>query len=64
MSFSPGIDYRSNSVRANVVDYPKGRELRSCVFDYPGGKHGILPDAYDHNVTRGIRGPFDRTEDQ
>src|SRR2546422_7170722 len=52
MSFTLGIDYGTNSVRAIVVDTSNGKELGSCVVDYPSGKHGILLDPRDHNVAR------------
>lgn len=52
MPFSLGIDYGTNSVRAIVVDVADGRQLGSCVVDYPSGKNGILLDARDHNVAR------------
>jgi activator of 2-hydroxyglutaryl-CoA dehydratase len=52
MSFSLGIDYGSNSVRALVVDTRNGRELGTCVMNYPSGNQGILLDARDHNVAR------------
>lgn len=52
MSFTLGIDYGSNSVRAIVVDVTSGRELGTCVFAYPSGKEGILLDPRDHNVAR------------
>src|SRR5438093_9712559 len=52
MPFTLGIDYGTNSVRAIVVDVSNGRELGSCVVDYPSGKHGVLLDPRDHNVAR------------
>jgi ribulose kinase len=42
MSFTPGIDYGTHSVRALVVDVRDGRELGAVVVDYPSGKEGIL----------------------
>jgi L-ribulokinase len=50
--FSLGIDYGTNSVRTLVVDASNGRELGSCVYDYPSGKEGILLDAKDPNLAR------------
>jgi len=52
MSFTLGIDYGTNSVRAIVVDVTNGHELGSCVFNYPSGEQGILLDARDHNLAR------------
>ncbi|HEY7088159.1 MAG TPA: ribulokinase [Tepidisphaeraceae bacterium] len=52
MPFTIGIDYGTNSVRAIVVDTSNGREVGSCVVDYPSGKQGILLDPKDHNLAR------------
>lgn len=52
MKSSLGIDYGTNSVRAVIVDCADGRELGSCVFDYPGGHQGVLLDPRDHNLAR------------
>src|SRR5438067_10807385 len=52
MPFTIGIDYGTNSVRAIIVDCFDGRELGSCVVDYPSGKQGILLDPRDHNLAR------------
>jgi L-ribulokinase len=58
MSYTIGIDYGSNSVRALVVDTATGRELGTCVVDYPSGKQGILLDARDHHVARQHPGDY------
>jgi L-ribulokinase len=58
MSFTLGIDYGTNSVRAIVVDTTNGRELGSCVVDYPSGKQGILLDRRDHHVARQHPGDY------
>jgi L-ribulokinase len=58
MSFTLGIDYGSNSVRALVVDCKDGRELGTCVVNYPSGKEGILLDPRDHNVARQHPGDY------
>ncbi len=50
--FAIGVDYGTNSVRALVVDVADGRELASCVFDYPSGEAGILLDPKDPNLAR------------
>ena len=52
MSFTLGIDYGTNSVRALFVDVSDGRELAACVIDYPSGKQGILFDPRDANLAR------------
>ena len=38
MSFTIGIDYGTNSVRAIVVDCSDGREVGSSVVNYPSGQ--------------------------
>src|SRR5438094_1815679 len=58
MPFTLGIDYGTNSVRALVVDVENGRELGTCVVDYPSGKHGILLDPRDHNLARQHPGDY------
>ncbi|MGC3990659.1 MAG: ribulokinase [Chthoniobacteraceae bacterium] len=58
MPFSLGVDYGTNSVRALIVDTVTGRELGSCVVNYPSGKEGILLDASDHNVARQHPGDY------
>jgi len=58
MSFSLGIDYGTNSVRALIVDTSNGRELGTCVVNYPSGNQGILLDAKDHNLARQYPGDY------
>ena len=50
--FTLGIDYGTNSVRALIVRCSDGRELGSCVVNYPSGHQGVLLDPKDHNVAR------------
>lgn len=57
-SFSLGIDYGSNSVRALVVRCADGREVGSCVVGYPSGKQGILLDPKDDNLARQHPGDY------
>jgi len=52
MTFSLGIDYGSNSVRALVVRCADGKELGSFVVNYPSGKQGILLDPRNHHLAR------------
>ncbi|MBB5350510.1 L-ribulokinase [Haloferula luteola] len=52
MSYTIGIDYGTNSVRALVVRVSDGAELGTCIFDYPSGKQGILLDPTDHHLAR------------
>ncbi len=58
MAFTIGIDYGTNTVRAIVVDCSDGREIGSCVVDYPTGKHGVLLDARDHHLARQHPGDY------
>ncbi|MBX3179676.1 MAG: ribulokinase [Candidatus Hydrogenedentes bacterium] len=51
-SFTIGVDYGTNSVRAVVVDCSNGREAGAKVFEYPSGHQGILLDPADHNLAR------------
>jgi L-ribulokinase len=58
MSFTLGIDFGTNSVRAIVVDCSNGREISSCVIDYPSGKRGVLLDPRDPNLARQHPGDY------
>ncbi len=58
MSFTLGIDFGTNSVRAVVVDCSNGREIGSCVIDYPNGKRGVLLDPRDPNLARQHPGDY------
>lgn len=58
MSFTLGIDYGTNSVRALIVDCSNGRELGSCVVDYPTGRQGILLDPADPHLARQYPGDY------
>jgi L-ribulokinase len=51
-SFTIGIDYGTNSVRAVVVDVADGRVLGTSVFDYPSGDHGVLLHPKDPHLAR------------
>ena len=53
MSFTLGIDYGTNSVRALVVRTRDGKEFGSAVVNYPSGHQGILLDPRDHNLALG-----------
>ena len=50
MAFTLGIDYGTNSVRALFVDVSDGRELATCVVDYPSATQAILLDPRDANL--------------
>jgi L-ribulokinase len=58
MSFTIGIDYGTNSVRALVVRCADGAELGSCVVDYPSGRQGVLLDPKDHHLARQHPGDY------
>src|SRR6266446_8713125 len=51
-SYTIGIDYGTNSVRAVVVDIADGRFVGTRVFDYPSGDHGVLLDAKQPHLAR------------
>jgi len=57
-SFSIGVDYGTNSVRALVARTTDGAEIASHVFDYPGGEAGVLLDPKDPNVARQHPGDY------
>jgi L-ribulokinase len=52
MKYAIGLDYGTNSVRCVIVDTADGRELGTCVYDYPTGEAGIILDPSDHNLAR------------
>lgn len=58
MSFTLGIDYGTNSVRAVVVRCRGGREIGTGVAGYPSGKQGILLDPKDHHLARQHPGDY------
>ena len=58
MTYTLGIDYGSNSVRALIVDTRTGAELGTSVFNYPSGHQGILLDPSDHNLARQYPGDY------
>ena len=51
-SYTIGIDYGTNSVRAVVVDTSNGRVVGTRVFDYPSGDHGVLLDPKQPHLAR------------
>src|SRR5512143_775157 len=52
MKYAIGLDYGTNSVRCLIVDTADGRELGTCVYEYPTGEAGIILDPADHNLAR------------
>ncbi len=57
-SFTLGIDYGTNSVRALIVRCADGAEIGSCVVNYPGGRQGVLLDPKDHHLARQHPGDY------
>ncbi len=57
-SYTIGVDYGTNSVRAIVVRTSDGAELSAHVFDYPSGHQGIITNPTDHNVARQHPGDY------
>jgi L-ribulokinase len=51
-SYTIGIDYGTNSVRAVVVDVGDGRVVGTRVFDYPSGDQGVLLDPKQPHLAR------------
>ncbi|MBV6459469.1 MAG: Ribulokinase [Fimbriimonadaceae bacterium] len=51
-TFSLGVDYGTNSVRALIVDTRDGREVGSAVWNYRHGEDGIVLDAKDPHLAR------------
>src|ERR671910_3788618 len=51
-TYTIGIDYGTNSVRAIVVDTGDGRVVGTTVFDYPSGDHGVLLDPKQPHLAR------------
>jgi L-ribulokinase len=59
-SYTIGIDFGTNSVRAVVVDCADGRVVGTNVFDYPSGDQGVLLSAKDPHLAR--QNPADYVE--
>jgi L-ribulokinase len=51
-SYTIGIDYGTNSVRAVVVDIADGRFVGTRVFDYSSGAQGVLLDPKQPHLAR------------
>jgi L-ribulokinase len=51
-TYTIGIDYGTNSVRAVVVNTTDGSVAGTRVFDYPSGDHGVLLDAKQPHLAR------------
>lgn len=51
-SYSLGLDFGTNSVRALIVDVHNGEEVGTGVYAYRAGNDGILLDPRDPNLAR------------
>ena len=51
-TYTIGIDYGTNSVRAVVVDTADGRVVGTSVFNYPSGDAGVLLHPKDPHLAR------------
>ena len=51
-TYTIGLDYGTNSVRALLVDTHDGREVATAVFNYPSGNAGVIEDSRDPNLAR------------
>jgi L-ribulokinase len=58
MSFTLGLDFGTNSVRALIARCADGMEVGSCVAAYPHGEQGILLDPRDHHLARQDPGDY------
>ena len=57
-SYTIGVDFGTNSVRAAVFDCSNGAEAGSTVFPYPTGDRGVILDPRDHNLARQDPGDY------
>lgn len=51
-TFSLGIDFGTNSVRAVVVRNANGKEIGTAVYNYAGGVAGVITDPKDPHLAR------------
>jgi L-ribulokinase len=58
MAVTLGLDFGTNSVRALAVRCRDGREIGSCVVDYPSGHQGVLLDDRDVHLARQHPGDY------
>jgi len=52
MSYTIGLDYGTNSVRAVVVNVADGSFVGTSVYNYPSGEQGVLLHARDAHLAR------------
>ncbi len=51
-SFTVGVDFGTNSVRAVVADCADGQVVGTAVADYASGERGVLLDAHEPHLAR------------
>ncbi len=51
-SYTMGLDFGTNSVRALIVDVATGREIATAVWDYRRGEAGVVLDPNDPHLAR------------
>lgn len=59
-SYTIGLDFGTNSVRALIVDVAAGEEIATAVWDYRRGEAGVVLDPNDPHLAR--QGPADYVE--
>ncbi|MFA7171970.1 MAG: ribulokinase [Kiritimatiellia bacterium] len=52
ITYSAGLDFGTNSVRAVIVRTDNGAEIGAAVFNYPTGEMGVVIDPKDPHVAR------------
>ncbi len=57
-SYTIGLDYGTNSVRALVVRVSDGAAMGTGIAEYASGDRGILLDPADHNLARQFPGDY------
>ena len=58
MPYTLGLDYGTNSARALIVRCSDGKELASCVQEYPSGTQGVLLSKKDDLLARQHPGDY------
>lgn len=51
-TYTLGLDFGTNSVRAVVIDCADGAIAGTQVFEYPSGDHGVISDPRDPHLAR------------
>lgn len=50
--YAIGLDFGTNSCRSLIVSIADGKEVASCVFNYPSGEAGVIVNPSDPNQAR------------